>query len=170
MANAGELQTRWRALAKRYPIWRILIDLLFDPASYRIFGSDITSVMMKSRKGRLAAQALEGASPGTLEALASIAEVNVSRTGEFLKATVFVYVSLPLGFAALLSDSAPEVLRSMAERQATSIVVFLIGAVMFPILFFCAAWRAKQISWVLQLYRAGGIEPLPAKGVKAPAP
>ena len=163
MADASELQSRWRALVRRYPVWRMPIDLLFDPASYRLFGSDLTGVMMRNRNGRLAARALAGASPETLEALSSIAEVNISRTSEFFRAVLFTYISLPLGFAALLSDAAPDTMRRILADQSPSIVVFLIGAVVFPIAFFCGAWRAKQIGWVLQLYRAGAIEALPGK-------
>lgn len=157
MVDAVEIRQRWKSLAGRYRVWRIVPDLLFDPASYRVFGSDISSVMMTNPKSRAVARALEGASSDTLDALQSVADVNIARTSEFLRAVLFVYVSLPLGFAAMLSDAAPDTLRQLLERQSSSIVVFLTGAVVFPIAFFCSAWRAKQIGWALQLFRAGAI-------------
>jgi hypothetical protein len=159
MTEATELRSRWKALVKRFPVWRFLIDLVFDAGSWRLFGADLTGFVMDNRNARMAARALDGASAETLEALGSIAEVNVARTGEVFKAVFLGYVSLPLAFGALLSDAAPDTLRAILADNATSIVIFLVGAIAFPIIYFCGSWRAKQIAWVIDLYRAGALQP-----------
>jgi hypothetical protein len=159
MTETTELRSRWKALVKRFPAWRFLFDLVFDASSWRLFGADLTGLVMDNRNARLAARALEGASADTLESLASIAEVNVSRTGDVFKAVFLGYVSLPLAFGALLSDAAPDALRSIIADNAASIVIFLFGAIVFPVVYFCGNWRAKQIAWVIDLYRAGALKP-----------
>jgi hypothetical protein len=71
------------------------------------------------------------------------------------------YVSVPVAMAALLSDAAPDFLSTLIRDYATTIILLIIGTVLFPILYFCGNWRAKQIAWVIELYRAGAIAPLP---------
>lgn len=161
--DQGDIATRWRALARRFPLWRMPFDLVFQASSWSMFGSDLTSIVLRSSIARAAARDLEGASEDTLEALASVAAVNVERTGEVFKAVFVGYVSLPLALGALLSDAAPDALRAVVEERSAAIVIFLSGALIFPILFFCGAWRAKQIAWVLSLYRAGALTPATAK-------
>ena len=68
-------------------------------------------------------------------------------------------MSIPLALAALLTDAAPEALQVMVNEHAPSIVLFLVGSLVFPILYFCGAWRAKQIAWVIDLFRAGALTP-----------
>lgn len=161
--DEGEIATRWRALARRFPLWRMPVDLLFHASSWRMFGADLVGIVPSNGNARAAARELEGATPEALEALASVAAVNVERTGEIFKAVFIGYVSLPLGLAAMLSDAAPDAVRTILAGQSASIIIFLTGAVVFPILFFCGAWRAKQIAWVLSLYRAGALTPAPPK-------
>jgi hypothetical protein len=157
--DEGEIASRWRTLAGRFPLWRMPFDLLFHASSWRMFGADLVGIVLSNSNARAAARDLKGATPETLEALSSVAAVNVERTGEIFKAVFIGYVSLPLGLGALLSDAAPDTVRTVLSEQSAAIVIFLGGAIVFPILFFCGAWRAKQIAWVLSLYRAGALTP-----------
>lgn len=63
--------------------------------------------------------------------------------------------------AALLSDAAPAFLSAFLTEYAPVIVAMMIGALVFPVIYFCGNWRAKQIAWLIELYRAGAIAPLP---------
>ncbi len=158
-----ELQQRWKGVAKRFPLWRFGFDLLFDPNSWRMIGADITSMVVKSGNVRRAAAAMEGASAEMLDALEKMAKVNEARSNDIFRAVFLGYVSIPLALGALLSDAAPDFLTKVISDQAPSIVLFLIGSAVFPIVYFCGNWRAKQIAWTIELYRAGAIEPLAAK-------
>ena len=63
----------------------------------------------------------------------------------------------------MLSDASPAVLSTAINDYAPSIVVLLIGALVFPIVYFCGNWRAKQIAWVIELYRVGALTSLTEK-------
>ncbi|HYD87813.1 MAG TPA: hypothetical protein VEA80_10085 [Vitreimonas sp.] len=165
-----ELRERWRGVVRHYPVWRMLFDLTFDPASWRLVGSDVVSLVVQGKTARRAARALEGASAEMLTALTAMAEVNVRRTGDLFRVVFLGYVSVPLAIAAMLSDAAPEALRAMLTEMTASLIVFLIGALVFPIVYFCGSWRARQIGWVIDLYRAGALAPLPEKNAVAGAP
>lgn len=158
--DPAEVRRRFKGVAKRFPLWRFLIDLLFDLNSWRMIGADITSMMAESKNVRRAAQALDGASTETLDALAAVAKVNEQRSNDLFRAVFLGYVSVPFALGALLSDAAPDTLSTLIRDQASFIVVMLIGAVVFPIVYFCGNWRAKQIAWTIELSRAGAIAPL----------
>jgi len=158
-----ELRQRWRGVAKRFPLWRFPLDLFFDPNSWRMVGGDLTSLVLDSKNARLAAQALVGASSEVIEAIASVARVNEARANDVFKAVLLGYVTIPIALTALLSDAAPDFLSSLIEEYIGIVVVVLIGAALAPIIYFCGSWRAKQISWVIDLFSAGALAPTPAK-------
>jgi hypothetical protein len=170
--DALELHRRWRAIVRCFPLWRFAFDLMFDPGSWRMIGADITSLVVEGKNARRAAQAMEGVSAQMLDTLTAMAKVNEQRSNDVFRAVFLGYVSAPLALGALLSDAAPDVLSEILRANAASIVVFLLGALVLPIVYFCGNWRAKQIAWVIELYRAGAIEPLtqPAKSAKPAKP
>jgi len=159
--DQADLQQRWRTLVRHYPVWRMFFDLTFDPASYRLIGADLVSFVVRSKRARRAARALDGASPDLLNALSGMANVNERRATDIFRAVFLAYVSVPIALAAMLSDASPELLRGMLTDMTPGFIVFLAGTVIFPILYFCGSWRAKQIGWVIELYRAGALAPLP---------
>jgi hypothetical protein len=160
-ADPAEVQQRWKGVAKQYPLWRFVFDLFFDVNSWRMIGADITTMVIQSKNAQRAVAALQGASAETIEALVGVAKVNESRSNDLFRAVFLGYVSVPIALGALLSDAAPDMLSEIIRDYATAIVTLLIGTVVFPIVYFCGNWRAKQISWVIDLYRAGAIAPLP---------
>jgi hypothetical protein len=159
--DPAEVRRRWREVARQYPLWRFLIDLFFDLNSWRMIGADITTMVVQSKAAQRAALALKGASPETLDAVATVAKVNESRSTDIFRAVFLGYVSVPIALGALLTDAAPDVLSEIIRDYAAAIVTLLIGTLVFPIVYFCGNWRAKQIAWAIDLYRAGAIAPLP---------
>jgi len=159
--DADDVQQRWRGVAKHFPLWRFLIDLFFDWGSYRMIGSDITSMVMQNKNVRRAAVAMEGASEETLAALGSVAKINEARSNDIFRAVFLSYVSVPIAVTAMASDAAPEVLSSFLQDYLGVVIMVIVGAVVFPIVYFCGNWRAKQILWTIELYRAGAITSLP---------
>jgi hypothetical protein len=156
-----ELQRRWRTLVRHYPVWRMFIDLTFDPGSWRLVGSDLVSLIVQSKNARKAARALDGASLEMLNALSGMANVNERRATDIFRAVFLGYVSVPIALAAMLSDASPDLLRELLTEMTPGLIIFLIGTLVFPIVYFCGSWRAKQIAWVVDLYRAGALAPLP---------
>ena len=162
-ADAAEVRLLWKNVAKRFPLWRFAIDLFFDLSSWRLFGSDITSIMMDNKNVRQAGDALRDASPEALDSLAQIAKVNEQRSSDMFRVIFLTYVSVPLALAAMLSEAAPDFLRSLISDNANGIVILLIGSVIFPVMYFCGNWRAKQIVWTIDLFRANALASLPSK-------
>jgi hypothetical protein len=158
--DAVDVQRRWRAIAKLFPLWRFGIDLFFDVNSWRMIGADVTSMLVEHRNARRAAGVMTAASPETLEALAAIAKVNESRSSDLFRAVFLGYVTVPIALAAMLSDAAPEFLSAFISEYVATILILLVGTFVFPVVYFCGNWRAKQIAWVIDLYRAGAIVPL----------
>ena len=158
--DAADVQQRWRAIAKLFPLWRFAIDLFFDVNSWRMIGADVTSMLMGHKNTRRAAHVMAGASPETMEALTAVAKVNESRSSDLFRAVFLGYVTVPIALAAMLSDAAPDYLNAFVRDYASTIVLLLIGTLVFPVVYFCGNWRAKQIAWVVELYRAGAITPL----------
>lgn len=159
--DAADVQQRFKAVAKRFPLWRLGFDMFFDVNSWRLLGADVTSLVVEGKNTRRAIAAIEGASPETVEAMLAMARVNEHRSSDLFRAVFLGYVSVPIALAAMLSDAAPDFLSALVRDFATGIIVILIGTVAFPIVYFCGNWRAKQIAWVIELYRAGVIAPLP---------
>lgn len=159
--DPNDVRRRWREVTRQFPLWRFALDLFFDANSWRIISADVTSMVLESKNARRAAQALEGASTETLDSISAIARVNESRSSDLFRAVFLGYVSVPIALAAMLSDAAPQTLSAMLEQYATAIVVLLIGTLVFPIVYFCANWRAKQIAWVVELYRSGALVAAP---------
>jgi len=162
-ADPTDIQQRWKGVAKHFPLWRFAIDMFFDVNAWRLIGADITTMMVESKHTRRAVQTLDGASPEALDALAILARVNEQRSSDIFKAVFLSYVSLPLAMAAMLSDAAPEALNAFVTEYMTAMAILLIGSLVFPIIYFCGNWRAKQIAWTIDLYRAGAVTPLPPK-------
>jgi hypothetical protein len=158
--DAADVQQRWKGVAKHFPLWRFLIDLFFDWGSYRMIGSDITTLVLQNKNVRRAASAMEGASDETLAALAGIAKINEARSNDVFRAVFLGYVSVPIALTAMTSDAAPEVLSTFLRDYVGLAIMLVVGAVVFPIVYFCGNWRAKQILWTIDLYRTGALQPL----------
>ena len=153
------IQSQWRALTKLFPGWTMVFDFFFNPSTYHFWGSDLIQSMQADWRVRRAAAVLAGA-PGNLEALTEIAQVNVARTNDAFKAVAVIYVSLPLGLAALFSDAAPDWLSDLLTQHLNIVLPTVIALSAAPLQYFAAHWRAKQIAWTIELFRAGALAPL----------
>jgi hypothetical protein len=160
----ADLQRHWRAIAKLFPALTLPWDMLFDSSSYRmIAGVDFMQSIFHNSKSRKAAALLQELQADAIEPLSRLAEINVARTGELFKIVAICYISLPLGLTALLSDAVPEELRSFVLTNARNIGYVVFGLIFTPVMYFLGHWRAKQIAWTIDVFRAGGLVPAPSK-------
>lgn len=157
MAHPEELQTRWKAIASHFRAWTLPIDLVFDPASYGLWGADLLPSMMNHRRARAALAHLEGADEKTLESLSTMATVNAQRSGDVFKGVATCYITLPIALTALLSDAAPEQTRAFLGEYSGELLNGVIALALGPVIYFMGHWRAKQIAWTIELYRAGAM-------------
>ncbi len=157
MNEPEDLRVRWNALAKQFRVLTLPLDLVFSANSYKLVGPNLLPGILDGKRAAAAAAAMAGATPEALAALAEMARVNIERTGDVFKAVAVSYVTLPLAFLALLSDAAPERVRRAAEEADTGVFVLLAWVALAPIAYFLSHWRAKQIGWTIDLYRAGAL-------------
>ncbi|MEZ5955800.1 MAG: hypothetical protein R3C27_01110 [Hyphomonadaceae bacterium] len=148
------LHERWRAVARHFPAWAFGFDVFFNPGSYRFIGSDLTTSMRVDPRVKRAFAALEQTPSRMLEALSMMAHINVRRTDDAFKAIAVGYVTVPIALAALVSEAAPDITRSLILGNLHTIAPVLGVFIVTPVTYFCGAWRAKQIAWTIDLYRA----------------
>ena len=150
------VRDQWRALARLFPEWALPVDFFFNASSYRFWGADLIRSMQENWRVRRAA-AMLAQQPQTLDGLVQIANVNLARTTDAFKAMALTYISLPLALAALASDAAPDVVRDALARYLHLIVPIVVAAALSPLHYFFCHWRAKQIVWTIELFRAGAL-------------
>lgn len=160
--EASELRETWRKIVRLYPSWTAPIDLVISPSSWRLIGVDLLRGPFKDRRVREIAAILAPLDEDALNRLARVAGVNLQRTSAVFNAVAIAYVSLPVALAALLSDVAPDMLRSAVEANLRILVTMAVTMLLGPLAYFCAMWRARQIVWAIELNRVGAIDPPPA--------
>lgn len=148
---------QWKKLCRLFPAWSLAPDLLFNASSYSLWGSNLMASAWRDWRVRRAATVL--AECDNVEVLSKVAQINAERAEATFKAVAISYVTLPLAIAALVSDAAPEIARTFFAENLRYIVPLLIAAVMAPFGYFCGLWRAKQINWCVELFKAGALAP-----------
>ena len=83
-----------------------------------------------------------------LAPLAAMAELNARRTQDAFKAVAVAYISVPIALAALVSEAAPDVMRTTILTNLDGIAPIVAAFLLTPIVYFCGHWRAKQIAWI----------------------
>jgi hypothetical protein len=158
-AAPSEIQKLWRALAKTHPAWSMLPDALFSSSAWSLFGTDMTSGLVRNPKARRVAAILEGRSDEVLANIAAIGQLNAERATAVFRNIAVVYVTLPIAAVALMSDAAPDFLRAFLTANADNLVRWLLILAITPAIYFLIMWRAKQLSWTIDCVRAGAVEP-----------
>lgn len=160
---SSDLNARWRAIAKLFPSWALPLDMFFNAGTYRFMGGDLLQAMHADWRVRRALKLLEDASAGEIEALMALALLNERRCNDAFKGVAVAYITVPIALAALVSDAAPEATRDFILANAQSIAPFVITLILTPIVYFCGYWRAKQIAWTIEFFRAGALATMPAR-------
>lgn len=157
--RAAELQRLWTSLAKLFPGWSLSFDWFFSASSYHMLGADLIKAQLHDPRVRKAAKLLAGLPEDNVHSLAAMARLNEERAATLARAVAVCYITLPIGLAALLSDAAPDALRALVATNLSVIAPLIFAAILTPLTYFNASWRAKQIVWAIDLYRAGGVAP-----------
>ncbi len=154
MSIDATLHAHWRAVARHFPGWTFAFDVFFNPGTYRFIGSDLIGAMRADPRVKRAIAALDDAPPHILPALSTMAQVNVRRCDDAFKAVGVAYITVPIALAALVSEAAPDITRAVILGNVNTIAPLVAAFVLTPVAYFCGAWRAKQIAWTIDLYRA----------------
>lgn len=161
--RTSRINAIWRDIARQFPAVTMPFDIFFNLSTWRMMGTNLLPSVTKDRRARRVAARLEGVSREDVEALTEMAKVNAARAGDLFRAVAVVYISVPIALGALVSDAAPDLMREQLRTNIGDIVSWVIIAVVTPLFYFFGMWRAKQLLWTLELYKAGAIEPWRAK-------
>ena len=148
------LYEHWRTVARHFPGWTFAFDVFFNPGTYRFLGSDLLGAMKVDPRVKRAFTALDNAPPHLLQSLETMAHINVRRADDAFKAVALTYITIPIALGALVSEAAPDVTRAIILGNLNTIAPLVVALVLTPVTYFCGAWRAKQIAWTIELYRA----------------
>jgi hypothetical protein len=154
MSVDAALHERWRAVARLFPGWTFLWDVFFNPGTYRFLGSDLLGAMRADPRVKRAFAALDTTPRHLLPALTTMAHINARRTDDAFKAVALAYITVPIGLAALVSEAAPDITRAVILGNVNTIAPLVFALIVTPVTYFCGSWRAKQIAWTIDLYRA----------------
>ena len=154
MSIDAALYERWRAIARHFPSWTFAFDVFLSPGTYKFIGTDLLGAMRTDPRAKRAFTALEATPDHLLPALDAMAHINARRADDAFKAVAVAYITVPIALAALVSEAAPEITRAVILGNVNNIAPVLAALVLTPVAYFCGAWRAKQIVWTIELYRA----------------
>jgi hypothetical protein len=166
-ATPAEINALWRSLIGLFPALTLPIDFFFSPSMWRLIGSDLMASLVRNRRSRRVAALLARTPADTVGAVRDMAKINAERTGEVFRLVAVGYISLPITFAAFLSDAAPNFVRDLVAHNINAIAFWIVVLAASPIVYFCSMWRAKQLLWAIDAYRLGAIEPIIAKKTAA---
>jgi hypothetical protein len=166
-AAPSEINALWRSLIRIFPALTLPLDFFFSPSMWRLMGSDLMPSLLKNGRTRLVATLLAKATTEMVSDVRDIARINAERTGEVFRLVAVGYISLPIAFAAFLSDAAPDFVRDVAAHNINNVVFGIVVLAASPIVYFCSMWRAKQLLWAIDAYRVGAVEPVADRGAKA---
>jgi hypothetical protein len=138
-------------------------DMILSPTSWRMFGVDLITSIAHDPRARRTSARLEGVADDTVAALAEMAKLNAARAADLFRAVAVCYITLPIALAAFLSEAAPDMTRTFVAEHFDTLVRLVFCLVLTPIIYFFGMWRAKQLSWAIDLHRAGGLIPLAPK-------
>lgn len=154
MSIDSALHAHWRAVARHFPAWSFPVDVFLNPGTWRFVGVDLMGAMRADPRVKRAFAALGQTPAHMLLSLSTMAQLNARRADDAFKSVAVAYISVPIALAALVSEAAPDVTRAAVLANLENIVIGVLTLLLTPVVYFCGAWRAKQIAWTIDLYRA----------------
>lgn len=153
--DSEALKATWRQIVRLYPAATLPIDFFISPGSWRMWGVDLLRGPFEDGKTRKVAALIAQLPSEAVDQLSRLARINAQRANGIFNAVGVTYVTLPLAIGALLSDAAPEVVRAYVLENVWFLVRLTVLLAVTPIVYFLGMWRARQISWTLDLLQAG---------------
>ncbi len=157
MSTSVNPNARWRAIVRLFPAWALPFDMFFNAGTYRFMGSDLLQSMRSDWRVKRALKLLADCSAQEVAALEALAALNERRCNDAFKAVAVAYITVPIALVALVSDAAPEVARAAIVANVDSIAPIVIAFVLTPVVYFFGFWRAKQLTWAIEMFRAEGL-------------
>ncbi len=93
------------------------------------------------------------ADEAVFDGVSALANLNVRRHDQMLRAIVIAYLTVPITVLALAAEVEGDSLVAFARENMDVVLPIVVGLTMAPFAYFNGAWRARQIVGVLDLIR-----------------
>lgn len=153
MTDNTQLWALWRRLKSFFPVWSLLPSSVWTPGAWGYAGVDFLSGFRRNPSTIKAFALLDGVDEATFDALSALANLNVRRQDQILRAVIIGYLTVPLSILALLAEVAGDSVMGFVRDHQHSVIVVVITVTLAPLMYLMSHWRSRQIVGVLDLIR-----------------
>lgn len=145
--------TLWSRLKTYFPTWSLLPESFVTPGAWGYMGNDFITGFRQNPSTRQTFELLDGVTDQDFDALSALANLNVRRQEQMLKAVVILYLTVPLSVVAILAEVAGGSLITFVREHPDWTIQIAALVTTGPLAYFLSAWRSHQMVGVLDLVR-----------------
>lgn len=153
MTDNTQLWALWKQLKSYFPVWSLLPSSLNTPGAWGYAGVDFLSGFRKNPSTIRSFALLDGVDEPTFDALSALANLNVRRQEQMLRAVILGYLTIPLSVMALLAELAGDSVMTFIKQKPDLTLQIVFIATLGPAMYLMSHWRSRQIVSVLDLIR-----------------
>ncbi|MBU1346895.1 MAG: hypothetical protein KKA16_08070 [Alphaproteobacteria bacterium] len=152
-SDGQDLWALWNQLKRLFPTWSLIPSSFYTPGAWGYLGVDFVSGFRRNPSTKKTFQLLEAVDEPTFDALSALANLNVRRQDQMLRAVVLAYLTVPLSIAALLAEISGDGVLAFVNANRTMVIQIVLVATLAPLGYLMSHWRSRQIVGVLDLVR-----------------
>ncbi len=153
MTDNTPLWALWKRLKSFFPVWSLLPSSFNTPGAWGYAGVDFVSGFRKNPSTIRSFELLDGVDEPTFDALSALANLNVRRQEQMLRAVILGYLTIPLSVMALLAELAGDSVMTFIKQRPELAIQITVVATLGPAMYLMSHWRSRQIVSVLDLIR-----------------
>lgn len=153
MTDNTRLWALWKQLKSFFPVWSLIPSSFWTPGAWGYIGVDFLSGFRKNSSTIRSFALLDGVDEPTFDALSALANLNVRRQEQMLRAVILGYLTIPLSVMALLAELAGDSVMSFIKQKPDLTLQIVFIATLGPAMYLMSHWRSRQIVSVLDLIR-----------------
>jgi hypothetical protein len=143
----------WRQLKGHFPGWSLLPSSFYTPGAWGYMGTDFVSGFRKNASTRRAFELLYEVDGKTFDAVTALANLNVRRQEQMMRAVIIGYLTVPISVIALMAEVAGDSVTAFVHDHAMDVLKVAVILAVGPLGYLASHWRARQIVGVLDLIK-----------------
>jgi hypothetical protein len=143
----------WTRLRTYFPSWSLLPESFVTPGAWGYMGNDFITGFRQNRSTKQAFELLNGVTDEDFDALSALANLNVRRQEQMLRAVVILYLTVPLSVVAIIAEVAGGSLITFVREHPDWAMQIAVLVTIGPLAYFLSTWRSHQMVGVLDLIR-----------------
>jgi|GEM_PF-1690635 len=154
IANDPVVMGVWKRLTELFAVWRLIVFAGFSKRALYHVTNDQMSTLMRSRHWKLALGLLGGLDEAQVVFLAEWARLNAERTERIFRSVALMLVTIPVAAVFGISEIDQGIWARLGFARFETIVFILGLWIMISGVLMAAAWRARDLSDLLELEKA----------------